>query len=233
MTRTLLILVAVGAVICFLAFGTMHALGGFHIHVDNDDDDGKVASGPTVTRDLAWPGGEALRVNVASRILYTQGPQTKMTVTGPQSVVDDLGFDDDGELVNRKDRHWRFGHDQKLIVSVTSPGTHDFHLSGAQELELKQYDQDSLDLHVSGAAAVSGEGRAKSLDAHLSGAGELDLGKLPVDDAVVRIAGAGDATIDPKVSADVSISGAGHVNLKTKPPTLHTSVVGFGTIDHP
>lgn len=232
MTRTLLIIVAVGALVCVVSFTTLGAVGGFkgrhfhpgHFHFDGDSD------GAEVTRDLPWTGGESLHISVPASITYTQGPQVRFTVSGPKSVIDSLHLDD-GSLGRTGGMGW--GHSGDLNITVTSPNTHDFHLSGAQDLTLKQYDQDSLELHMSGAGDVEGEGHAKRLEAHISGAGDLDLKKLPVDDAVVSISGAGDATLDPKVSADIDISGAGHVTLKTKPPTLHQHIAGFGAVDLP
>ncbi len=233
MTRTLLIIVAVGALVSLVCLGMVHALGGFKINISDDDHGSVTAQGPAVSRDLPWKGGGSLRIAVPSTITYTQGPVTRFTVTGPKSVVDALTLDDDGELSSPDNHHWRFDHDRRLTVVVTSPNTHDFHLSGAQEMSLKAYDQDTLSLHIAGAAEVSGEGHAKTLTAHLSGAGEMDLGKLSVDDATVHIAGAGDATIDPHVSADVSIAGAGHIGLKTRPPTMRQHIAGFGSIEAP
>ncbi len=229
MTRTLLIIVASGAILFVVCFSLVHAMGGFnfhHHHGVRDDD-----PGPVVTRDLAWSGGPTLRIRFPATITYTQGSQSKFTVTGPQSLIDSLKFED-GDL-SSADHRWRFGRDETLTIVATSPSTHDFELSGAQDLTLKQYDQDQLELRVSGAADVKGTGRAKRLEAHLSGAGELNLGDLPVDDAVVSISGAGQATIDPKQSADISISGAGQVDLKTKPPSLHSHITGFGSVNYP
>jgi hypothetical protein len=236
MTRTLLILVAAGAVVCVLSLSVLHAIGGLnplhkHFKIDFDDDGhGSSADSTVITRDMAWPGGDSLHISVPATVNYTQGPQVKFTVSGPKAVIDSLRMDD-GDLVKADGAHWR--HDGHLTVTVTSPSTHDFELSGAQEMTIKNYDQDSLDLHIAGAAQVTGEGRAKRLDAHIAGAGQINLGQMPVDDATVSISGAGDATLDPKVSADIDISGAGHVDLKTKPPTLHTHIAGFGTVDHP
>ncbi|MEI9890041.1 MAG: hypothetical protein WDN45_04830 [Caulobacteraceae bacterium] len=47
---------------------------------------------------------------------------------------------------------------------------HEFHLSGAQKLSLRNFDQDDLEVHISGAGDVEGQGKARRLEAHISGA---------------------------------------------------------------
>ncbi len=232
MTQRLLIIVAFGAIVSLVCFSTLHLMGGldrvFHHNVRIGS-----SGGPTVTRDLPWAGAETLHISVPAAITYIQGPQPKFTVTGAKGMLDGLRLDGDS-LTEGHQTHWTFfGHDDELKITITSPNTHAFHLSGADQLTLKGYDQDTLELHISGAAQVEGEGRAKSLNADMSGAGDLDLAKLPVDDAVVKISGAGAADIDPRQSADISISGAGHVELKTKPAKLRTHIAGFGSISTP
>jgi hypothetical protein len=232
-TRTLLIIVAVGAILAVVSLSVLHALGGFAHHHHRHGEDADNDSGPQVTRELPWTGGDTLKIEVPAKITYTQGPEPKFVATGPKAIVDKLTLED-GELSGDPHRSWwRFSGEDRLTIAITSPNTHAFHLSGAEALTLKQYDQDELDLEVSGAAHVDGQGHAKRLDAGISGTGDLDLAQLPVDEARVSISGAGAATIDPKASADISISGAGHVQLKTTPPVLNTHVSGLGSVSHP
>jgi hypothetical protein len=86
---------------------------------------------------------------------------------------------------------------------------------------------------ISGAAEVTAAGRARRTDLHISGAGDLNLAQLTMDDATVAISGAGSATLGPKSSADISISGVGGVKLLTRPASLHTHISGAGSITQP
>ena len=45
-------------------------------------------SAAEVTRTFAWDGGEKLSVGVPGEVRYVPGPDNKVTVTGPQRVVD-------------------------------------------------------------------------------------------------------------------------------------------------
>jgi hypothetical protein len=239
MIRRLLILVAVGAIVsiaCFTAVGLMGGLGamfGHHRHgkisIGVDDD-----AHPQTTRDLPWAGSETLHIdNSAAKITYIQGPTPKFTVAGPKYRVDAMKLADD--TLTGSDIHWSLSdnHTDEIHITITSPNTHRFFLNGEETMVLTNYDQDSLELHLSGAGNVRGVGKTKHLSADVSGAGNLDFAALPVDDARIAISGAGNATIDPHVSADLSISGAGHIGLLTRPPTLHSGISGFGSITTP
>ncbi len=231
MTRALLLIVAGAAVVSLASFGAVHALGGLDATFDGDAN-AAPARGPVVTRDLPWSGGDSFSVSVPARITYTQGPQVKVTVSGPRPAVEALRFKD-GELSTPGARHFHLRNADRVTVTVTSPGTHIFNLSGAQDLILANYDQDSLELHLSGAGAVKAQGRTRRAVVEISGAGSLDLRNLPMDEAKVDFSGAGAATLDPRRSADISISGAGHVRLLTRPAHLHTDISGIGAVSAP
>ncbi len=227
MPRKLLIIVAAGAAISFVSFALLHQLGGLHWTSTSKP-------GPQVTRDLPWAGSETLHIdNSAALVTYIQGPTPKFTVTGPAKRVNGLALS--GDTLTGSDIVHTFGddHDVEIHIAITSPNTHTFFLSGAETMILTNYDQDSLEIHLSGAGIILTGGKAKHLIADLSGAGNLDMAQLPVDDATVNISGAGNATIDPKLAADVSISGAGHIGLLTKPASLKTRITGFGAITTP
>jgi hypothetical protein len=239
MIRKLLIVAAASGLVSIACFFCVHLMGGLHTNL-GDFADGQSwghshwgdrwdeAAGPDVSKDLPWAGGAEIAIAYPSEVTYTQGPVAKFTVRGPQGLIDRMELED-GRLTGPHHGH----HGRKLQITIVSPDTHEFHLSGAQDLKIANYDQDVLILHVSGAADVHGQGKARRLEAHISGAGDLDLGDLPVQDAEVSISGAGDAKLDAKTSADVSISGAGSVRLKSRPPMFRSHISGFGSIDAP
>lgn len=232
MIRKLLIVFVGGGVIAIAAFALLDRTGGFNWHSAHDK-----ASGPQATRDLPWTGTEALHLdNSAAIVTYIQGPTPKFTVTGPANRISALAIN--GDTVTGSDIHWTLGFDDdddmgKIHMTVTGPNTHAFFLSGAERLTIQNFDQDALEMHLSGAGSAKVQGKAKHATVDMSGAGHLDLREFPVDDAKVDISGAGSAVIDPHVSADINISGAGHVKLLTRPPTLKCNISGVGSITSP
>lgn len=242
MIKKLLVVFAAGALISVVCFTVLHAIGGFPPNFAGRWNyggwEGRGARpdvGPEVTRDLPFNGAARIDIGYPAEITYTQGPQAKFTVTGPQFILDQLRLQD-GDLTGPNGRDGpRFGWGRRfrgrLRIDIVSPNTEEFHLAGAQKLSLRNFDQDALRLYTAGAADIDGQGRARRLEVDVAGAGHLDLGQLPVSDARVAISGAGDAEIDPRASADVSISGAGHVRFRCRPPVVSSHISGFGSVD--
>jgi hypothetical protein len=191
--------------------------------------------GPRTTRNLAYNGGYRLIVSYPAEISVTQGAQPRFTVTGPQGLLDSLTLDN-GVLYGPRGPRWIWGGDNagsnRLHIDIVTPNTHEFHLSGAQDLTLHGYDQDTLEIYVSGAGDIEGQGKARRLEAHISGAGDLKLDQLTVDDAVVSISGAGDARLDARRSSDVWLTGAGDVQFKCRPASTNERKTGFGDISY-
>lgn len=226
MNRILLVVFAGGL---FIATAGVAAAGSMARSDWTIRDQGR--SGPQITRDMGWKGSERFTTSVYAEIDYRQGPTPELTVTGPKDLVDDLVLE--GGALAWRDDHRGSNNDPPLIISVTGPNTHQFVLSGAQKLTIEGFDQESLELALSGASRVKAGGRARRVDLKVSGAGDLDLANLAVDDAVVRISGAGTVAVAPKASADLHISGSGNVNLLTRPPSLQTQISGAGAITYP
>ena len=244
MIKKLLVLMAASAIVCFVCVTVVTMMGGLQAWRQagpwnwgpwGEPGGGRYGrdGGPETTRDLAYSGGDRLDIGYPAEITVTQGPQPRFTVTGPQYILDQLRLEDGGRVIwdGWGQRGWGRRFRGRLRIDIVSPNLHEFYLSGAQELRLRNFDQDTLVLQASGAADVEGQGRARRLEARITGAGDLKLEDLPVEDAEVMISGAGDARIDARKSARVQISGAGNVDFKCRPetePDVHKS--GFGDV---
>jgi hypothetical protein len=244
MTRLLVMTVAVGLALAVFCFATAGALGGFAfgpngvhwkmgdswghhlIHVDMDGDDH--ASGPVATRDLVWSGGDSLDLEAPADLEYTQGPTTKITVTGPKDVLDKMSIHD-GHI----DLDGSFMDIGPIKIVMTAPNITRFEASGSQSIAILGYDQDQLKVHISGSGDVTAKGKAAHSELDITGSGDADLGGLTGDDAKVDISGSGDATIAPTKQADIQVSGSGDVHLKTRPPVVHSQISGSGDVTQP
>lgn len=244
MIKKLLVLMAASAIVSMVCFTVLSMMGGFDaINRGPMGNWGPWANwgegrdrrnpGPEITRDLAYSGSDQLSIGYPAEITVTQGPQTRFTVTGPQYILDQLRLENGSVIWDGwGQRGWGRRFRGRLRIDIVSPNLHEFHLSGAQELHLKDFDQDSLVLHASGAADVEGHGKARRLEAHISGAGDLKLEDLTVDDALITISGAGDARLDARKSSEVHISGAGNVSLKCRPANVDVHKSGFGDVNY-
>jgi hypothetical protein len=232
MTRPLLLIAGCGFVAALVSFAIAFALGPVDWADWSWDGPGfrdrgppVYGEGPTVTRQLSWPGGETLSIAVPASVTYTQGAESRITVTGPKGAVDHL-IVDDGRL--RFDRRVR--RVSGLQVAMTAPDVREFNLYGSQRLQIRGYDQDRLEVKVFGSSDTVAEGRARSVEIHIAGSGDVDLGAVEADDGEVHIAGSGKAVLSPKLSADIHIAGSGDVVLTTRPQHLEQQIAGSGRI---
>jgi len=245
MIKKLLVVMAASAIVCLVCVSVLGMMGGFQALNNgpwnwgpwNDGRDDR-DSGPEATRDLAYSGSTRLDIYYPAEITYTQGDQPKFTVTGPQYLLDQLRLEDgdvrldgDRNFRGRPRFRWNGRHNGgRLRIEITAPNLHEFYLAGAQELHVRNFDQDSLVIQSTGAGDVEAQGKARRLEARISGAGDLKLEDLIAEDAEIMISGAGDVRADARKSARVQMSGAGDVHLKCRPAIFEPHKSGFGDI---
>ena len=102
--------------------------------------------------------------------------------------------------------------------------------NGSGDLTIRDYDQPSLALDLSGSSDVTASGRADRLSLDIAGSGDADLARLTLKDARIDIAGSGEATVAATGTVDVSIDGSGDVNLALRPAKLNSSISGSGEV---
>lgn len=239
MTRPLLITVACGYIVALVCFVTAFAIAGpawapWNWHGDWSDGPwtwhdrrgpAVEASGPTVSRELTWDGGESLRITIPAEITYTQGPVAKIVVTGPKGAVDHVRMDDETLRFDRRVR--RAG---RLQVVMTAPDVREFTLAGSQRLTVEGFDHERLEIQILGSGDATARGKAGRVEVEIAGSGDVDLGAVETAAAEVSIAGSGDATVAPKDRVEVHIAGSGDVVLKSRPAQVETHIAGSGRI---
>jgi hypothetical protein len=237
MIRVLALIAGVGFVVSVVCLAIASALGGrdvaahgwnyppgWHVNIDDGDYGGRWG-GPDTTRQLTWDGSTSLEVSAPAEVRYTQAPgPAKLEVTGPSGLVDRVTVQN-GHIDYDGSSH----HDRLLIV-MSAPNVTHFDLSNRGRLTITGYDQDKLDITMSGRADVNASGKARAVTLAISGRGDADLGGVVADEAKVDISGAGKAVVAPKTTADLDISGSGDVTLLTRPVNLHSDVSGSGRI---
>ncbi|WP_309628915.1 GIN domain-containing protein [Brevundimonas sp.] len=258
MIRTLLIIAAAALVLATASLGGAFALGGRDMArhgwewtfrdrdgdtVSFERDDG--TRGPDTTRTLEWTGGQTLTVDLSADVEYVQGDTPGVTVTGPAQLVERVRLVDgrltwaetDGTnhetVVFGRNEHGRgiWVHSEEVKIVVTAPNINTFNVEGSASVLLRDYDQDTLSVDISGSGEVSATGRTRALEVDISGSGDADLGSLAATDANVAIAGSGDAVVAPTGRADITIAGSGDVVLNTRPATVNQQVSGSGEVD--
>ena len=176
-------------------------------------------------------------------VTYIQGPTPKITVTGPKGVVErfhadegDLrlrGWDASNTFEDARPGDTGVGGDRprRLKITVVAPGVTRFDLSGTETLTIESFSQDTLDIDASGEARVSVKGSVRLLKLDLNGGAHADLAGLTLQRVKADLSGASEATMAPKVSADLDLTGASRVRLLSRPDQLIRDVSGGASIE--
>jgi hypothetical protein len=241
MIRGLVVVAVGGAVLSGLCIGASGAISPHHWHVPSmnwtidDEGDGPSlrlsGNEPIITRDLGWAGGEKLTFDVPAKVTYTQGPTARITLTGPDALVNHVVLKGDRLKLDRS-LHGITTRDA-LKVAITGPSLHEFHLESAQTLDINNLATDRLDVEIDGAGKVNAHGAARSVKLQIDGAADADLSDLTVADATIAIDGLGHVVAGPTGDAHVQIDGAGKVSLTKRPAHLSQEIDGAGSVTQP
>lgn len=257
MIRNLVIITVTGLVLAFVGIGGAFALGGsdlarhdwtWVVSEDGDNDGVRIQRGgdvaPDVTRTLAWEDSDRLVLDLPADVTFIQGAQAGVVVTGPQTAVDRIRvnngrvvMDDDDNGSERGYVRWNrsgihaWSDDDRLKVTVTAPSVRQFEIIGSSDVSIRNYDQPTLALNISGSGDVEIEGTTQTLTADITGSGDTDADRLDVTDATVDISGSGDVRFGPTGEVQVDLSGSGDVDLTRRPAQLRQEISGSGDID--
>lgn len=243
MTRNLLLIAGAAFLLCVVCLAGATALGGHeylgrhwtrHWTIDWHDapgapagrDDGSSGDAGQGVREIAWSGADALELEAPADVVFTQAPGPgKLTISGPKAALDRLVLE--GSRLAYRDDDDNFG---RLQVVMTAPDVRRFAIDGDGRIRINSYAQDDLALDVSGHGDISGAGQARNVRIDISGDGDVDLSGMKAQSAYADISGHGRAKVAPSASADLHISGAGEIDLATRPPRLVSDISGAGRI---
>jgi hypothetical protein len=220
--------------------------GGVYINgkkVEEDIGDySSMHEGPTETREFVWAGDSEINLGFPADLVYTQGPTPKVVVTGPTGALNRFYVDEDDFRL----RGWRSSNTftgiptdanvnsrrpPRLKIEVTAPGVTRFDLSGTENLEIRNYAQDSLTLDLSGAAKARVEGAARLLVLDLDGAASLEAGTFRAEQLSADLSDAARATVSARATADIDASGASHLIFTTRPAQVNQDLSGASTVE--
>lgn len=256
MIRNLLIITGVGFILAVVGIGGAMALGGRDLAgtgwtwVITDDEAGdesfRVERGevsPQTTRTIEWTGSDTLAIDLPADVTYVQGSEAGISITGPSTVVDRVRFTDgrltllNAEEGDRAYIRWSrtgirgWSETEALKITVTAPSVTTFDVAGSSELDVRAYDQPTLNLTLSGNSEAIIQGRTETVSLDISGSGDADLEAVGMTDATVTVSGNGDARLGPTGQATVDLSGSGDVTLTRRPARLEQTISGNGSLN--
>ncbi len=204
---------------------------------------------PQVTQTRTLPfAGDNLAVDLPVDVAFVQGPDARITVTGPASQVDRVVFKDgrlslsDGQSLDGGNESvtlhlgpngleaTKDGSEQ-LHVTVTAPSVTRFAVEGSGDLDIRGYDQPKIDVRLTGSGNVNGGGNTKTLTLAVAGSGDADLSALAAVDSDVKLSGSGDADLNTSGKLVTDVTGSGDIRFKGHPKSVDSKIVGSGSVE--
>jgi len=202
---------------------------------------------PTETKTLPF-AGDTLTIDLPVDVTYVQGPDAHISVTGPASQIARIVFKDgrlslsDGQALNEHQEivtlHLGANgleaiHDgaDRLHITITAPSVKKFAVEGSGDLDIRGYDQPTLDVRLTGSGNLNGGGHTKTLALAIAGSGDADLSALAATDTSVTLSGSGDAELNTSGKLTSDVTGSGDVRFRGHPKAVESKIVGSGTVE--
>ncbi len=191
-----------------------------------------------------------LKLGGSFNVIITEGTQEKLVIKTDENLYQYLNVESgnnvlsiysDRDIVLRPTKleiHLTYTALEQVLVSgacklksETTIRSDSFMLNisgaGAGELDVEA---EKLRTKVSGAASLTLTGTATTHEASLSGASSLKANDLITENTVIKLSGAGSATVHATETLDANLSGVGSIKYSGDPKTKQTDVSGIGRI---
>ncbi|WP_443749919.1 GIN domain-containing protein [Asticcacaulis solisilvae] len=202
---------------------------------------------PTETKTLSF-AGDSVTIDLPVDVTYVQAPDAHISVTGPASQIARVVFKDgrlslsDGQTLNAHDDRVTLHlgangleavHDgtERLHVTITAPSVKKFAVEGSGNLDIRGYDQPTMDVRLTGSGNLNGGGHTKTLTLAMAGSGDADLSALAATDTSVNLSGSGDAELNTSGKLTSDLTGSGDVRFHGHPKTVESKIVGSGSVE--
>ncbi len=191
--------------------------------------DGIKGSGDMETRDFDLADFDEISLGGSFDVEIKFGDRQEIDVTIDDNLWDNLELKVKGDrLIIDWDKSCRPDDDCRIELTVTSLQA--MSIRGAADVDIIDFEGDSFEFDLSGAADLEMSGEVDDLDIQVSGAGDIDTRDLQARHVKVRISGAGNADVTATESIDAKVSGVGDIDYWGDPAKERTSVSGLGDI---
>jgi len=234
----LVILIAAAAIAFSIAHGGLVSRHADALPKATDTRAGAaVQPDPYKYRDVAVGSFDRLKVSGPFKIGVLVGAEpAQVKLAGPPALLADTIAAVEGDTLVirfREGATWSWNPGSGVNVFVSAPNLTAVRLEGAGDIEVggirgdmfsaategsgsilvRQLDVRHVELATSGAGGITIEGRARDGTYVVGGPGSIDAKRLRVESASIAIGGAGSAYADVSKTANISVTGAGRVDL--------------------
>ncbi|UFZ03004.1 DUF2807 domain-containing protein [Bradyrhizobium ontarionense] len=196
---------------------------------------GETQSRERRTVDLAWPGGDAVRIRIPAHVHFQPGPTAQASVTGEADLAGHVRLRDGqlewdtaewGDLVDclRAD---------DLVVQLSGPAVTSWTIDGSARLDLADIRQDVVRITAHGSGAVTAGGEVHEAVVEAAGSGRVDLGRLVTRTTTANLHGSGNLNLadSRQESLHITLRGSGVVTASGAAHEVSLESAGSGRAD--
>ncbi len=124
----------------------------------------------------------------------------------------------------------RYNSNTPVIVRVSAPNIEDLDVSGASKVNLTNLNNESLQIHSSGASKINVEGTTVNLEIETSGASKIEAENLKAENVSVDASGASKINVAVSNDLKVDASGASNINYTGTPKNFEKKTSGASNV---
>ena len=187
------------------------------------------------TVDLAWSGGDAIRIRIPAQVHYQPASTAKASVTGDADLVDHVRLRDG--ILEWDTAEWGRQVDciraDDLVVQLSGPAVTAWTVHGSASLDLSDLRQDVLRITAHGSGAVTASGEVRETAVEAAGSGEVDLRRLVTQATSANVHGSGNLHLADasQESLRITLRGSGAVTASGTAHQVSLEASGSGRAD--
>lgn len=125
----------------------------------------------------------------------------------------------------------RYKSKNPIIVRVSAPNIEDLDVSGASKVNLTNLNNESFQLHSSGASKIKVEGTTTNFEIKTSGASKIEAESLKAENVSVKSSGASRVSVAVTNDLKVKASGASNISYVGTPVNIERKTSGASNLN--
>ncbi|MDX2305295.1 MAG: PspC domain-containing protein [Microscillaceae bacterium] len=159
-----------------------------------------------------------------------QGDSYSVNLIGDPEAIKSVKIEQHGDRLEFGLKNWDNHSEHPIIVEIVMPDLEGMELSGACLGEVEGFQQDEIELSLSGASRLNIRGETKRLDAELSGACTLNAHDFKSQEVGIDASGACQVQVWAERKIHIEASGASHIKYRGNPKNVQVENSGMSSI---
>ncbi|CAG2157440.1 hypothetical protein LMG31506_06014 [Cupriavidus yeoncheonensis] len=187
------------------------------------------ATGPVVSQRRPLPAFHGIDMMLSAEATYRFAPEPGITLSAQSDILSKIRTTVEGGILTIA-ADGSFSTDKPIRLLVEGPQLSRAVISGSGKLVANGLHVDAVMLDVSGSGSIAADGTANEVRATVSGAGSVEAVNLRARSLSADVSGAGLVSAYASESAEVALSGAGHVRVSGNPARRAVDRTGAGSV---